>query len=313
MEMNLAEWRIALLACKPSAWTWLWRCGAGIEGGYVYYLFGDGALQPAKEDFNPVSVAELLGRSLQEGDADHEWLGVQLTPELVAVESDLKPVELVVQVAWGRAYAIACGSLFFSPSSDGWACRCRMPATDDVLAFLEAGTGRMFMKRREREKWCEYLRPYVGNVAFLAEHLATRLGAPWLQVDFFAPPPGLDHWPVVLSEVRYDSLFQNFKSDEVASNLDDLKSLLNRSDQLDRAELREIVRGGWAARGNDAKFVNGSEIFKELGCTIKEMDTAAKQYASISCGVGGKSTKWWGRFQDTLISVSPVSMQGQHV
>jgi len=116
------------------------------------------------------------------------------------------PLELKVQVMWGKAFLASTyhgaldnseADLFFerpSLSSNEWRAAPFSPAEAPPDARYGNG-GKVSL----------YLEQFLPKVASQAECLAGRLGAPWLRVDFFVPPPGAEGVPVVLNEIEYNS------------------------------------------------------------------------------------------------------------
>uniref|UniRef100_A0A7S2Q4E8 Uncharacterized protein n=1 Tax=Zooxanthella nutricula TaxID=1333877 RepID=A0A7S2Q4E8_9DINO len=240
------------------------------------------------------------------------------------------PLELRVQVAWGRVFMAAShpspGSwniLNFIPQRDeagevaSWSAHA-IPVSDDAReTFQQMGTDpEMRMLRREtvafyqeRHDLAEYLLPFLSKVAPQAECLAKAFAVPWARFDFFVPPPGVNssEWPVVLNEVEYKSgvQWQDYTGKGAIRKLgtpgDELANYRNAYKlgvYMGSRAAAGVLAEGWRAREQpNATAKGGEDVFKALGCEFGAGEPAS--YATMRCSAdaasGRRSTGWFFR------------------
>jgi len=227
-----------------------------------------------------------------------------------------------------------------------WTCRYPFQPVDQIQEILEWSLFRSFLQKSEewvgfmrlisprpqpppamlrgseRAFLCDYVREnFAEEVASQAQHVATKLAAPWLRVDFFVPPPGKEHeWPIVLNEVEYnqgveyrkvhevpgqtdpESRFNVHDDDVISHEMD--KVLLERSKASGRAmeEIRKVLTGGWRARQLAAgpPRLTPKEVFGAFGCDVTKPDEVGKGHG-VSCKGDESSTTWWGNMMGTML------------
>uniref|UniRef100_A0A7S2Q5F4 ATP-grasp domain-containing protein n=1 Tax=Zooxanthella nutricula TaxID=1333877 RepID=A0A7S2Q5F4_9DINO len=251
------------------------------------------------------------------------------------------PIELRVQVVWGRAYIVlyrtagegaADNAVAVTPQrgSGGtlreavtWPCQPRVLMRDDfhreiyqVGKGLEDAMGgwatSAIMDKQDVQSLCDGIRPHLRLVVTQAEEVARQLEAPWLRVDFFVPPPKLDkRWPVVLNEVEYNQGLTFFKYRpqdpvDVGSEIEDQKAAehwCNEASRRAQGELIDLLVMGWAKRHEQGQeFFPRWHALDALGCKSSSGTLEPlAKYRSVSCKPEGQPSKWW---ESSLITKS---------
>jgi len=210
------------------------------------------------------------------------------------------PLELRVQVNWGRGHMVALtsgGHVFIGFNR-------QRPVQGGAAEWSHFALGFDSSSQKPYpaahvDEVVNYLRQFLDTVVLQAECLATALGVPWARIDFFVPPPG-STWPVVFNELEVVSGVQwtlekpmlpaGFKLPTGFEHLehDDYRHARQQMEWM--REAQDAGRKAWEAAGSQVK--TAKEVLERFGCQGGEQG-----YAALRCRGGdlgsGASTAWF--------------------